>query len=62
MVTRVTGVYADIYQWDNLYAAYRAAAAGKRGQPAAAAFEYRLEDNMVTLQDELAAGDYRPGP
>ena len=62
MVTRVTGVYADIYQWDNLYAAYRAAAAGKRGQPAAAAFEYRLEDNLVTLQDELAAGDYRPGP
>ena len=62
MVTRVTGAYADIYAWDNLYAAYRLAARGKRGRPAAAAFEYRLEDNLVRLEDELAAETYRPGP
>ena len=62
MVTQVSGHYADIYTWDNLYAAFRAAAAGKRGQPAVAGFEYRLEDNLLALQAELAAEMYRPGP
>ena len=62
MVTRVAGVYADIYAWDNLVAAYRLAARGKRGRAAAAAFEYRLEDNLIRLEDELAAETYRPGP
>ena len=33
MLTRVAGAYADIYAWDNLYAAYRLAARGKRGRP-----------------------------
>ena len=61
-MTHVNGVYADIHTWDNLYAAYRLAARGKRGRPAAAAFEYRLEDNLIRLQDELAAETYRPGP
>ena len=61
-MTHVSGAYADIYAWDNLYAAYRLAARGKRGRPAAAAFEYRLEDNLVRLGDELAAETYRPGP
>ena len=36
MVAQVTGVYADIYRWENLYTAYRKAAKGKRGRPAAA--------------------------
>jgi RNA-directed DNA polymerase len=62
MLTRVIGAYADIYTWENLYAAYRLAARGKRSRPAAAAFEYRLEDNLIRLQDELAAEIYRPGP
>ena len=61
MVTQVNATYADVYEWDNLYAAYRKAAKGKRGRAAAAGFEYRLEDNLVQLQDELAAETYRPG-
>lgn len=61
MVTQVTRQYADIYTWENLYAAYRAAAAGKRGQPAVAGFEYRLEDNLIALQEELATETYQPG-
>jgi hypothetical protein len=61
MVTQVNATYADIYEWENLYAAYRKAAKGKRGRAAAAGFEYRLEDNLVQLQDELAAETYRPG-
>ena len=58
MVTQVTATYADLYTWDNLYAAYRKAAKGKRGRVAAAAFEYRLEDNLIQLQD----GSGRPRP
>ena len=61
MVTQVTGTYADLYAWENLYAAWRKAARGKRGRGAAAAFEYRLEDNLLRLQEELAAETYRPG-
>ncbi|MEA3309306.1 MAG: reverse transcriptase domain-containing protein, partial [Chloroflexota bacterium] len=47
--------------WDNLYLAYRKAAKGKRGKEPAARFEYRLEDNLVTLQQELRAQTYQPG-
>ncbi len=61
MVAQVTGVYADIYRFDNLYFAYRDAARGKRSRPAAARFEFRLEDNLVRLQEELADETYRPG-
>jgi len=61
MVTQVTGTYADLYTWENLYRAYRKAAKGKRGRPTVAAFEFRLEDNLISLQDELADATYRPG-
>ena len=54
--------YAQVCDWDNLWLAWRKAAKGKRGRPAAAQFEYHLEDNLVTLQEELAAKRYQPGP
>ena len=46
MPTQVTGVYADVHDWANLMHAYRQAARGKRSRGPAAAFEYRLEDNL----------------
>ncbi|MEW5989486.1 MAG: reverse transcriptase domain-containing protein, partial [Chloroflexota bacterium] len=52
----------ELVAWDNLLLAYRKAAKGKRGQPNVAAFEYRLEDNLIQLQADLRAGTYRPGP
>ena len=55
MVTQVAGVYAAIYAWDNLYMAYRKAAKGKRSRAGAAAFEYRLEDNLIQLQEDWLA-------
>ena len=61
MVTQVSASYADLYSWENLYAAFRKAARGKRGRSAAATFEYHLEDNLIQLQDDLAAEAYRPG-
>ena len=53
--------YEQLCTWDNLWLAWRKAAKGKRGHPAAARFEYHLEDNLITLRDELAAKSYRPG-
>ena len=41
--------------------AYRRASKGKRSQPAVAAFEYRLEDHLLALQDALRTHTYRPG-
>ncbi len=61
MPTQVTGSYADIYSWENLYSAWRKAARGKRMRGPAAVFEYRLEDNLIRLQEELAEERYQPG-
>ncbi len=61
MVSQVQGGYADIYAWENLYMAWRKAARGKRGRPAAAAFEFRLEENLFDLHEQLKAERYQPG-
>jgi retron-type reverse transcriptase len=55
-------LYAQVCDWDNLLLAHRKASKGKRGNDPAARFEYRLEDNLVALQDELRTQTYRPGP
>ncbi len=54
-------MYAQIASWPNLLLAFRKAAKGKRGQPNVAAFEHRLEDNLLQLQRELHDKSYRPG-
>ena len=45
---------------ENLYTACLRAAHGKRSQDAVARFERRLEDKLVTLQDELAPRIHKP--
>lgn len=55
-------LYDQIYEWNNLLLAFRRAAQSKRSQPPVAAFEYRLEENLVRLQHELRAQSYQPGP
>jgi len=54
-------LYPKIYDFGNLYWAFRAARKGKRDRPAVAAFEFDLEHNLLTLQDELRDQTYRPG-
>lgn len=54
-------MYAQLISWDNLLLAYYKAARGKRGKANVAAFEHRLEDNLLGLQAELREGSYRPG-
>lgn len=53
--------WAEFTSWDNLLASWRAAAAGKRGAPAAARFEYRLAEQLLRLQHTLQHGRWQPG-
>jgi hypothetical protein len=41
--------------------AYANASRGKRGRGATAAFEYKLADHLIELQNELSARTYQPG-
>ncbi len=54
-------MFAELTAWSNLLAAYKKAAKGKRGHANVAAFEYRLEDNLLQLQTELRQKTYLPG-
>ena len=54
-------MFEELSSWRNLLLAYSKAAKGKRGQAGAAAFEYRLEDNLLQIQRELRLQSYQPG-
>jgi hypothetical protein len=55
-------LWENICSFANLLEAYRCAARGKRGHPAVVLFEFKLEENLFELQDELRGGLYQPGP
>ena len=46
----------------DLYKAYKDARKNKRGKAYQLKFEFNLEDNLVTLRDELYNGTYKPLP
>ncbi len=54
-------MYTQLHSWENLLLAYHKASKGKRGHPNVAAFEYKLEDNLLQLQRELQEQTYQPG-
>jgi len=54
--------FEELASWPNLLSAYRRAAVGKRGGAEVAAFEHRLEENLLELAEELRSGCYAPGP
>ncbi len=54
-------LYPQIHTFSNLYWAYRAARRGKRQRVAVASFEFDLEQNLITLSDELRTHTYTPG-
>ena len=55
-------LYPKIYDFTNLYQAFRAARkGGKRKQVAVAGFEFDLEGNLLVLQRALQAQTYQPG-
>lgn len=57
----MTPLYDRVCSWDNLREAHRNAARGKRGKAPAAAFEVRLADNLLELEQELRDHSYQPG-
>jgi len=54
-------LYPQVYNFENLYLAYRAARKGKRQRVAVASFEFDLERNLLDLQAELREQTYCPG-
>jgi retron-type reverse transcriptase len=54
-------LYQYVWNFDNLYLAFRAARKAKRGRAAVASFEFDLEANLLQLEAELRDQTYRPG-
>jgi len=54
-------LWHELTSFNNLWWSFKKAAKGKRGQAAVADFEFRLEENLFELQDELRDGSYQPG-
>jgi RNA-directed DNA polymerase len=55
-------LYPLICDFENLYAAYRAARKGKRDKVQVYTFEFELESELTCLHDELVGQTYQPGP
>jgi len=50
-----------LFSLENIYRAYRQCRRHKRGTVNAMQFEQNLEENLVSLHEELTTGAYRPG-
>src|SRR5580658_9599110 len=59
---RTGNLWPSITSFENLVAAARVAAAGKRRRPDVAAFNLNLEGELLQLRRELVDGTYQPGP
>lgn len=62
MAKQYDNLYPTLTTYENLLLACRKAGRGKRGQPPVAAFDYDQDDNLFSLQAELQAMTYHPGP
>jgi RNA-directed DNA polymerase len=54
-------LYPKVYDFENLYLAWRKARKGKRGRAQPAQFERVQEDELLALQNELQNQTYKPG-
>ncbi len=54
-------LYPQIYDFENLYLAYRAARRAKRDRAEVVRFEQRVEEQLLNLQEELRTETYAPG-
>lgn len=54
-------LFAQIYSFEALHAAYLRASKGKREKGGVQEFEFDLEGNLIALQNELIWGTYRVG-
>ena len=61
MAKSFDNLYPQLVDFGNVYLAWRKAARGKRGNPAAASFELNLADELIRLQQELLEETWQPG-
>ena len=54
-------LFEHMTTFEALHAAYRRARRGKRRRPDVAGFEFRCEEQLLRLQEQLLDGSYRPG-
>lgn len=54
-------LYPKIISFENIHLAYRKARKGKRFKTACQKFELKLEENLLSLQSELATFSWEPG-
>jgi retron-type reverse transcriptase len=59
---RHTGLFDRCIHWENLLRAAKNARHGKTVRPVVERFEFRREWELLRLQRDLLAGQYRPGP
>ncbi len=62
MARSFQNLYPQVHRFENIFQAWRRAARGKRGTPAAATFEWQLEANLLNLQRVLVRQSYQTGP
>jgi len=62
MAQTFNDLWKNVIDFENLYYAYRAAGHGKRYRYEALRFAENLEENLITLQNELIWGMYKPLP
>jgi retron-type reverse transcriptase len=58
---RISGIYPKIYDFENLYEAYLSARKNKRYRDDVLKFSANLEENLITLQNELIWHTYEVG-
>jgi len=61
MAKTYKNLFEQIYDFDNLYEAYKKARKGKRSRPEVQRFERDLEGNLIQIQNELIWGTYQTG-
>lgn len=56
-----SSTFTAVCSFENLLNAYKKAAKSKRGKTNVAAFDYRMADELLHLQQQLISGCYQPG-
>ncbi|MEE9354054.1 MAG: reverse transcriptase domain-containing protein [Methylococcaceae bacterium] len=61
MAKQYHDIFQQITEFSNIWLAWQKAARGKRSKISTATFEMALEDQLITLQQELQTQTWRPG-
>ena len=61
MTNRIKNLYPKLYDFQNLYIAFKKAAKGRGNRKEIAKFAYELEPNLIAIQNDLIWLSYKPG-